>query len=359
MKINERFHYAASIRIVLSIILSVTMVGSAFATDPNPASSKDIEYEAGFYYTIKKGDTLWDISQRFSDSPWQWPDLWRENDQIPNPHWIYPGERIRLFRKKEKDQYTEPQKQIPTVKPEVEVSTAQEQPKPEVYYYFSDIDRVGFIRKPAVTPSGVIFKVLDDKKMISEGDQVYLRNPEAKTVSEMTAGSRWTVYRLMKPTDDKNAMEAIGAQHYLLGIVEVTQTETQYAIGRVIKSFRQMHVGDFLMPYRSKTPEITVSDSTPGISGKIINSEDHSKLIGERFIAFIDKGESDSIFPGQIYSIYNQETASIGTDGEQIALKPVDIGSMIVLHTEKTTSTVMVTDAKRRISSGTKIRTPD
>jgi LysM repeat protein len=35
-----------------------------------------VEQEAGFYYTVKKGDTLWDLSQRFSDTPWVWPDLW-------------------------------------------------------------------------------------------------------------------------------------------------------------------------------------------------------------------------------------------------------------------------------------------
>ncbi len=61
---------------------------------------KTVEYETGFYYTIQKGDTLWDLSQKFSDTPWQWPELWQENNQIANPHRIYPGERIRLYRRR-------------------------------------------------------------------------------------------------------------------------------------------------------------------------------------------------------------------------------------------------------------------
>ena len=60
-----------------------------------------VEYQTGFYYTVQKGDTLWDLSQKFSDTPWQWPELWQENNQIANPHRIYPGQRIRLYRRRE------------------------------------------------------------------------------------------------------------------------------------------------------------------------------------------------------------------------------------------------------------------
>ena len=47
-------------------------------------------------YIIERGDTLWDISSRFLESPWYWPQLWALNPYITNPHLIYPGEPIAL-----------------------------------------------------------------------------------------------------------------------------------------------------------------------------------------------------------------------------------------------------------------------
>jgi hypothetical protein len=340
--------------LLLSACMTLVLVGPAAVAEPvnqNP----EVAYEAGFYYTVKKGDTLWDLSQRFSDSPWQWPDLWRENQQLPNPHWIYPGERIRLFRKSDKHRYQVPaEKQAPAATPRVEASAPAETPKPQVDFHYANIDRVGFIRDPAVDPMGEIFKSLDDKKLISKGDQVYIRYSDSAGKEQFAPGLRLTAYRTLEPNEAKG----YGSQHYLLGIVEVITVKDDYVIAEVMSSARKIQAGDLVMRYEPRSPDITVTDSTPGIDGRILLGEEHTKMLGDLFIAFIDKGTEDQIMPGQIYDIYFQEHAPSGSSGSDILLDPVSIGSLLVLHTEKNTSTAVITNSSRNITPGQPFRTP-
>jgi len=66
------------------------LTGIAVAQDVSLRSDHPEEY------VVVKGDTLWDISGRFLDKPWQWPAIWHANPQIENPHLIYPGDVISL-----------------------------------------------------------------------------------------------------------------------------------------------------------------------------------------------------------------------------------------------------------------------
>ncbi len=72
-------------------LILVTMLASA-------AMAQDVSVRADHpdEYVVVEGDTLWDISGKFLEKPWQWPSIWQANPQIENPHLIYPGDRLSL-----------------------------------------------------------------------------------------------------------------------------------------------------------------------------------------------------------------------------------------------------------------------
>ena len=50
--------------------------------------------EGATYYIVVRGDTLWDISERFLGNPYLWPQIWDQNRYITDAHWIYPGDPL-------------------------------------------------------------------------------------------------------------------------------------------------------------------------------------------------------------------------------------------------------------------------
>ena len=78
------------IKKIIHLLLVTMLASAAMAQDVSLRSDHPDEY------VVVKGDTLWDISGKFLEKPWQWPSIWHANPQIENPHLIYPGDRISL-----------------------------------------------------------------------------------------------------------------------------------------------------------------------------------------------------------------------------------------------------------------------
>jgi len=338
----------SSLKINLFLLISLIAIPISLAAADG---EKTVEYETGFYYTVQKGDTLWDLSQKFSDTPWQWPELWKENNQIANPHRIYPGERIRLYRRRGAHGYGDGEGDNQKKSGEDSLRMTK-----MIDFQYAAIERVGFIRKEPVAPHGTIFKVEGRKEMISTGDLVYIR---PSNNIDLNPGKKYTIYRTLKPIKNRRTKQFVGIQHYLVGTLEITIKRPEFVLARVVAGFRPIRVGDLLMPYQRRLPRFDMQKSPEGLRGQIIESEEHRAMFGESQIAFIDKGKQEGVIPGQLYWIYKQEQYRINpNDKYHVTLTPVLLGELLVLHTEKTTATVIITDSRTAIHAGDKIATP-
>ena len=97
-------------RYITYALLPFTLLsGQVTADEQTPLALKP---NAPTTYTVVKGDTLWDISALYLDSPWLWPRLWQVNPEIDNPHLIYPGDKLTLFCSSEGRQYLTKQDQL-------------------------------------------------------------------------------------------------------------------------------------------------------------------------------------------------------------------------------------------------------
>ncbi len=351
---------------------SSTGVSDGKADHPETANNNEEEYEPGFYYTVKKGDTLWSLSKKFYDSEWEWPAMWGQNSNIRNPHLIYPGQRIRLYQKTPpivaRDKEVTPPPTPAEPKEEVRAPEPEEQPpakkKVAVYYSYPPINKVGFIQKlpekgfwakEYIDPynAGEIFKVEGDARdLLAQGDVVYIRQNGKEP---FIIGNTYYIYKPPVPVKHPVTEEYVGHQYLIAGIAEVTATPPGYIVAKITHSFREIGVGDRLMPLDKRPREIEVKDAPNGINCTIICSEDHNEIFGDNTIVFIDKGAKDGIQPGQKLEIYYRQTGEL--NGNEMKLQPVVYGDLFVLLTRKTTSTAVITRCYKSVQPGASCRT--
>lgn len=82
-----------------SITALAFFVISGSALGQVPSAPLTLKSDAPERYVVVPGDTLWGISQRYTDSPWRWSELWNLNkEQIRDPHRIFPGQILILDR---------------------------------------------------------------------------------------------------------------------------------------------------------------------------------------------------------------------------------------------------------------------
>ncbi|OQY53150.1 MAG: hypothetical protein B6230_00840 [Desulfobacteraceae bacterium 4572_89] len=322
------------------IFPSMALAGDSREFNPN--------HDSGFYYTIQKGDTLWDLSQKFYNSQWDWPGLWEMNKEIKNPHWIYPGKKIQIFLKPEYD------KKAVIINPEPEKKNL---PPIIPSFTYPEMNQIGFIKETAEPSLGKIIREKDGNLMMSTDDIIYI-NPTGKaSLMPGTIGQIFTTEKIKEKIDN---LEFQGIKHLIKAEIKILEHNGDYVTAIITNSYRDANVGDRIMAFYERDTILPVQKNPDPIDAVLICSEDNTVFINDNRIAFINMGKNHNIKPGQIYSVLQENKSVFKEPGSILAknkenaiqLDPLNSGKLIVLHTEDIASTVMILSSKRDIHPG-------
>ena len=264
-------------------------------------------------YTVVKGDTLWDISARFLQQPWKWPEIWGVNPQIDNPHLIYPGDIVSLA-------YQDGQpvlnlqrgtgqivsgrnvKLSPTIRSTDNAEAIQIIP----------IDAIQqFLKRPIVLDDNEIeqwpyvVSSYDEHLIATTGNTIYVRGiPEDSDVA------KYSIYRKGEPyvnptKEDEKEGEVLGYEAIYVGDATIKQSgDPASAIITIVD--REVMKGDRLIPQTDEEISAEFIPRSPNseMKGSILSVVDGVSQIGQYQVVVLNLGTEQGIEAGNVLGVY-------------------------------------------------------
>jgi hypothetical protein len=301
---------------IISLILLMTPCLSALAADAGA-----LKEDAPDSYTVVKGDTLWSISGRFLKDPWKWPEVWKMNqEQIKNPHRIYPGDVVVLDRASQQLRLLQGGKAGPagsagaeqggtTVKlsPRVRAEPLKDDAVPTI----SPSTIEPFLSRPLVVgPTELddmpfILATQENRLAIGAGNVAYAE----RLTQEM--GDDFQVFRRGDALVDPDTNELLGYQATYLGEARVRKLAPQSTI-EITKSQQEIYAGDRLLPAVKSIPTFAYVPRAPGkpVRGRIVSTYGNLGETGPSGIVALSKGSKDGLEVGHVLAIYRSQSTS-------------------------------------------------
>ncbi len=343
-------------KIIISIIAAAFLSFNVWAQDSVLKTGHPDEY------TVKKGDTLWDISGTFLKLPWKWPEIWHANPQIDNPHLIYPGDLIRLVYIDGQPRLTSERtlKLAPSgldkLSPQVRV-VANESAIPAI-----PLDRIdSFLSRS---------RVLEDEKVLARAPYI-LAGPQQRIVAgagdEAYARgnfgdlTNFGVYRKGQVFFDPKTKEVLGLHALGIGSISLKSLKGDIATVNVVRANEEIRIGDSLLPSEDRSTSSIFYPSGPDtdIQGTIIAVEGGVTQVGKYNVVMINRGDREGIKVGNVLAIYKKgEIVVDRVTGGKVSLPDERAGLLMVFRTFKKMSFALVLEADRPLLVGDSLQNP-
>jgi hypothetical protein len=342
---------------ITALVFALSGLVSITALAQIPQTPLAFKSDAPDRYVVVRGDTLWGISERFTDSPWRWPEIWNFNrEQIRNPHWIYPGDVIVLDRvsgtlsiagadgrasgagtagSDAGDRGAAGQRGLDaggvvgTVKlsPRIRAESSARDAIPSIPP--SAIEP--FLSRPLVIePDGLdnaptIIATEENRVIIEAGNRAYVRGMgDSKE-------ENWFVYRRGKALVDPDTNVTLGYEAIYLGTARVTRPGDPSTV-QLTTVTQEVGTGDKLLPvgvpevpkYAPHAPAVFMQGRVIGIYGGVGKVGE----AGPQSIITLNRGRADGVEVGHVFALYRPgpliADASARTSGKPMTFKLPD-----------------------------------
>lgn len=340
---------------VLALSFSLASVYSWAQSTPFKADSPD-------EYVVVKGDTLWGISDKFLEAPWQWPEIWHANPDIENPHLIFPGDVVRLVYIDGKPRLTvdrtvrlapaDDAKLTPTVRVMPLEEAIPAVPLDKIAAYLS---RSRIVMPDEIEDAPYMLAGPESRLIVGVGDKAYARGSFADEIDN------YSVYREGETFTDAETGELLGIHALGVGGVRLETVSGEVAELKVTRSYEEIRAADILLPARERSVDSIFYPSAPDfpIESEILAVEGGVSKIGKMDIVILDKGDRDGVQVGNVFQVFIRgELVDDRVTGERIQLPDERAGLAMVFSTFDKLSFAIIMEATRPMAVGDALRNP-
>lgn len=347
-------------RLLAVMLVSVTAHVSALQLLPNAPQE----------YTVVPGDTLWDISARFTNDPWMWPEIWHQNTQIDNPHLIFPGDRIGLVNVNgetrvgvlERGDASRTVKLSPG-------GVVKMQPTARIEPIESAIPAIpaeairGYLREHRVVQEDELSKApriiagADGHVVLGAGSNAYARGDFSQ--HDVQA---YGIFRRSQVYTDPETREILGLEAIDVGLGRVLSVADDIGTIELDRTNQQVRLGDVLLPTEDRTLLTRFFPKSPekSVHGQILAVSGGVSQVGQYDVVVLNRGERDGLTPGDVLIINKAGVVVVDrVKGDKVRLPDERAGSMMVFRIFDKMSYALVMKATRPLSVGDKFVSPD